>query len=117
MKWLVPESSTRYINRMTNEALHKGEAFTFQTNIKPNPVVGCVEPSVGVISVIKPRSHLQVRLCKCWQIVIGVPGSCCEERREKRHSNIKAHRYKLKSSPAWSVTLISGKYSDGCNTH
>lgn len=25
MKWLVPESSSRYINRMTNEALHKGE--------------------------------------------------------------------------------------------
>ncbi|XP_036158690.1 DDB1- and CUL4-associated factor 15 isoform X2 [Myotis myotis] len=24
MKWLVPESSGRYINRMTNEALHKG---------------------------------------------------------------------------------------------
>ncbi|MGH0161453.1 UNVERIFIED_CONTAM: hypothetical protein FKN15_063727 [Acipenser sinensis] len=24
MKWLVPENSTRYINRMTNEALHKG---------------------------------------------------------------------------------------------
>lgn len=28
MKWLVPESSSRYINRMTNEALHKGELFT-----------------------------------------------------------------------------------------
>ncbi|MBN3305307.1 DCA15 factor, partial [Amia calva] len=26
MKWLVPESSSRYINRMTNEALHKGTA-------------------------------------------------------------------------------------------
>uniref|UniRef100_A0A672YIK7 DDB1 and CUL4 associated factor 15 n=1 Tax=Sphaeramia orbicularis TaxID=375764 RepID=A0A672YIK7_9TELE len=25
MKWLVPESSSRYINRMTNEALHKGD--------------------------------------------------------------------------------------------
>lgn len=25
MKWLIPESSSRYINRMTNEALHKGE--------------------------------------------------------------------------------------------
>ncbi|KAM4747727.1 DDB1- and CUL4-associated factor 15 [Rhinophrynus dorsalis] len=24
MKWLVPESSVRYVNRMTNEALHKG---------------------------------------------------------------------------------------------
>ncbi|XP_075715270.1 DDB1- and CUL4-associated factor 15 isoform X1 [Rhinoderma darwinii] len=24
MKWLVPESSARYVNRMTNEALHKG---------------------------------------------------------------------------------------------
>ncbi|KAB1259215.1 DDB1- and CUL4-associated factor 15 [Camelus dromedarius] len=24
MKWLVPESSGRYVNRMTNEALHKG---------------------------------------------------------------------------------------------
>lgn len=28
MKWLVPESSSRYINRMTNEALHKGELDT-----------------------------------------------------------------------------------------
>ncbi|XP_035516691.1 DDB1- and CUL4-associated factor 15 [Morone saxatilis] len=27
MKWLVPESSTRYINRMTNEALHKGSSL------------------------------------------------------------------------------------------
>ncbi|MEQ2227638.1 hypothetical protein ILYODFUR_000348 [Ilyodon furcidens] len=26
MKWLVPESSSRYINRMTNEALHKGSS-------------------------------------------------------------------------------------------
>ena len=26
MKWLVPESSGRYVNRMTNEALHKGKA-------------------------------------------------------------------------------------------
>lgn len=26
MKWLVPESSGRYVNRMTNEALHKGNA-------------------------------------------------------------------------------------------
>lgn len=24
MKWLVPESSGRYVNRMTNEALHRG---------------------------------------------------------------------------------------------
>ena len=28
MKWLVPESSGRYVNRMTNEALHKGGALT-----------------------------------------------------------------------------------------
>lgn len=27
MKWLVPESSSRYINRMTNEALHKGSLY------------------------------------------------------------------------------------------
>eukprot|EP00066_Takifugu_rubripes_P021486 XP_011610752.1 PREDICTED: DDB1- and CUL4-associated factor 15 [Takifugu rubripes] len=27
MKWLVPESSSRYINRMTNEALHKGASL------------------------------------------------------------------------------------------
>lgn len=27
MKWLVPESSGRYINRMTNEALHKGRPY------------------------------------------------------------------------------------------
>ncbi|XP_068177495.1 DDB1- and CUL4-associated factor 15 [Antennarius striatus] len=27
MKWLVPESSARYINRMTNEALHKGSSL------------------------------------------------------------------------------------------
>uniref|UniRef100_A0A3Q3XM16 DDB1- and CUL4-associated factor 15 WD40 repeat-containing domain-containing protein n=1 Tax=Mola mola TaxID=94237 RepID=A0A3Q3XM16_MOLML len=27
MKWLVPESSSRYINRMTNEALHKGSSL------------------------------------------------------------------------------------------
>ncbi|CAN9509897.1 unnamed protein product [Ophioblennius macclurei] len=27
MKWLVPESSTRYITRMTNEALHKGSSL------------------------------------------------------------------------------------------
>ncbi|MGH0174048.1 UNVERIFIED_CONTAM: hypothetical protein FKN15_066776 [Acipenser sinensis] len=27
MKWLVPENSTRYINRMTNEALHKGSSL------------------------------------------------------------------------------------------
>lgn len=27
MKWLVPESSGRYVNRMTNEALHKGGAL------------------------------------------------------------------------------------------
>lgn len=26
MKWLVPESSGRYVNRMTNESLHKGSA-------------------------------------------------------------------------------------------
>lgn len=28
MKWLVPESSGRYVNRMTNEALHKGGPVT-----------------------------------------------------------------------------------------
>lgn len=28
MKWLVPESSGRYVNRMTNEALHKGGVLT-----------------------------------------------------------------------------------------
>lgn len=77
-----------------------------------------MEHSVDVISVIKHKSsHVQVRLCKCWQIVIDVPGSCCEERREKRHSNVKAHRYKLKSSPVWSVTLISGKYSETAAIH
>lgn len=27
MKWLVPESSGRYVNRMTNEALHKGGPY------------------------------------------------------------------------------------------
>ncbi|KAK7930211.1 hypothetical protein WMY93_006606 [Mugilogobius chulae] len=27
MKWLVPESGSRYINRMTNEALHKGSSL------------------------------------------------------------------------------------------
>ncbi|KAM4603511.1 DDB1- and CUL4-associated factor 15 isoform 2-T2 [Polymixia lowei] len=27
MKWLVPEASSRYINRMTNEALHKGSSL------------------------------------------------------------------------------------------
>ncbi|XP_017579417.1 DDB1- and CUL4-associated factor 15 isoform X1 [Pygocentrus nattereri] len=27
MRWLVPESSSRYINRMTNEALHKGTSL------------------------------------------------------------------------------------------
>ncbi|KAM9313917.1 DDB1- and CUL4-associated factor 15 isoform 1-T1 [Pholidichthys leucotaenia] len=27
MKWLIPESSSRYINRMTNEALHKGSSL------------------------------------------------------------------------------------------
>ncbi|XP_051993044.1 DDB1- and CUL4-associated factor 15-like [Xyrauchen texanus] len=27
MRWLVPESSSRYINRMTNEALHKGSSL------------------------------------------------------------------------------------------
>lgn len=27
MKWLVPETSSRYINRMTNEALHKGSSL------------------------------------------------------------------------------------------
>ncbi|KAM6972516.1 DDB1- and CUL4-associated factor 15 [Aplochiton taeniatus] len=27
MKWLLPESSSRYINRMTNEALHKGSSL------------------------------------------------------------------------------------------
>ncbi|XP_015251855.1 PREDICTED: DDB1- and CUL4-associated factor 15 [Cyprinodon variegatus] len=27
MKWLVPENSSRYINRMTNEALHKGSSL------------------------------------------------------------------------------------------
>uniref|UniRef100_UPI0037E7AC2C DDB1- and CUL4-associated factor 15 isoform X2 n=1 Tax=Semicossyphus pulcher TaxID=241346 RepID=UPI0037E7AC2C len=27
MKWLVPECSSRYINRMTNEALHKGSSL------------------------------------------------------------------------------------------
>ncbi|KAM6940190.1 DDB1- and CUL4-associated factor 15 [Xenentodon cancila] len=27
MKWLVPEGSSRYINRMTNEALHKGSSL------------------------------------------------------------------------------------------
>ncbi|XP_012707258.2 DDB1- and CUL4-associated factor 15 isoform X2 [Fundulus heteroclitus] len=27
MKWLVPESSSRYINRMTNDALHKGSSL------------------------------------------------------------------------------------------
>ncbi|KAM8878414.1 DDB1- and CUL4-associated factor 15 isoform 2-T2 [Spinachia spinachia] len=27
MKWLVPESTSRYINRMTNEALHKGSSL------------------------------------------------------------------------------------------
>ncbi|XP_063150433.1 DDB1- and CUL4-associated factor 15 [Candoia aspera] len=29
MKWLVPESSVRYVNRMTNEALHKGCSLKF----------------------------------------------------------------------------------------
>ncbi|KAG1955988.1 DDB1- and CUL4-associated factor 15 [Pimephales promelas] len=27
MRWLVPESSSRYINRMTNEAMHKGSSL------------------------------------------------------------------------------------------
>ncbi|XP_061625563.1 DDB1- and CUL4-associated factor 15 [Phyllopteryx taeniolatus] len=27
MKWLIPESSSRYINRMTNEGLHKGSSL------------------------------------------------------------------------------------------
>ncbi|XP_037546133.1 DDB1- and CUL4-associated factor 15 [Nematolebias whitei] len=27
MKWLIPESSSRHINRMTNEALHKGSSL------------------------------------------------------------------------------------------
>lgn len=27
MRWLVPESSSRYINRMTNEAMHKGTSL------------------------------------------------------------------------------------------
>ncbi|XP_066471000.1 DDB1- and CUL4-associated factor 15 isoform X2 [Tiliqua scincoides] len=29
MKWLVPENSSRYVNRMTNEALHKGCSLKF----------------------------------------------------------------------------------------
>lgn len=31
MKWLVPESSGRYVNRMTNEALHKGGPYDLMT--------------------------------------------------------------------------------------
>lgn len=31
MKWLVPESSGRYVNRMTNEALHKGRKWPSRT--------------------------------------------------------------------------------------
>ncbi|XP_056312408.1 DDB1- and CUL4-associated factor 15 [Danio aesculapii] len=32
MRWLVPESSSRYINRMTNEALHKGSSLQVLTD-------------------------------------------------------------------------------------
>ncbi|TSK18045.1 DDB1- and CUL4-associated factor 15 [Bagarius yarrelli] len=32
MRWLVPESSSRYINRMTNEALHKGTSLQVLTD-------------------------------------------------------------------------------------
>lgn len=54
------------------------------------------------LSLSRP-SYLQVRLCKCWQIVIDVPGSCCEGWRLKRYSNAKAHRYALKRSSVRSV--------------
>uniref|UniRef100_A0A8K9Y4T8 DDB1 and CUL4 associated factor 15 n=1 Tax=Oncorhynchus mykiss TaxID=8022 RepID=A0A8K9Y4T8_ONCMY len=37
MKWLVPESSSRYINRMTNEALHKGTHLYIHTVDKTSP--------------------------------------------------------------------------------
>lgn len=56
MKWLVPESSSRYINRMTNEALHKGE-FYIHVNTRcphiyhtPDSVFKC--PVVLQISII-----------------------------------------------------------------
>lgn len=40
MKWLVPECSSRYINRMTNEALHKGEVAPFELLSDPQTPAG-----------------------------------------------------------------------------
>lgn len=37
MKWLVPESSGRYVNRMTNEALHKGRSCTLVPSLGSTP--------------------------------------------------------------------------------
>lgn len=43
-----------------------------------------MERFVDVIVVMKHKaSCLQVHLCKCWQIAIDVPGSCCEEMKRK----------------------------------
>lgn len=44
MKWLVPESSSRYINRMTNEALHKGDLCTH-----------CIHLPTGILSQNVPQ--------------------------------------------------------------
>ncbi|XP_020850938.1 DDB1- and CUL4-associated factor 15 isoform X1 [Phascolarctos cinereus] len=39
MKWLVPENSGRYVNRMTNEALHKGGAQAVSTTQRSLPLL------------------------------------------------------------------------------
>uniref|UniRef100_H3B2W6 DDB1 and CUL4 associated factor 15 n=1 Tax=Latimeria chalumnae TaxID=7897 RepID=H3B2W6_LATCH len=40
MKWLIPERSGQYVNRMTNEALHKGNCYTV-TIILIHPISPC----------------------------------------------------------------------------
>ncbi|XP_034378977.1 DDB1- and CUL4-associated factor 15 isoform X3 [Arvicanthis niloticus] len=54
MKWLVPESSGRYVNRMTNEALHKGRKCPSRAG---HPILPWIPGMLDVRSVLGCEWH------------------------------------------------------------
>lgn len=57
MKWLVPESSGRYVNRMTNEALHKGRLHDLLT-VRTKALIWCyARPRAGAIHIFLNGVH------------------------------------------------------------
>lgn len=66
MKWLVPESSGRYVNRMTNEALHKGRKCPIQAGRLILPwIPGMLDVRSGI------QLWLEKRVGNHWGTVSG----------------------------------------------